>query len=94
MHIGGLTLLPLHAHSQQSDESGQISIQVTEGQRVAVGSISMASEPIQRLISNPAVSLSLRGGRNSDPFNTEAVRVNEAGRTVRGFFISGRGERA
>jgi len=62
----GLTLLPLQAHSQQADETEQLLIQVTEGQRAAVGSNSMASEPIQRLTSNPAVSLSRMGGRGLD----------------------------
>ena len=65
--LGGLTLLPLQAHSQQADETEQLLIQVTEGQRAAVGSSSMASEPIQRLTSNPAVSLSRMGGRGLEP---------------------------
>ena len=65
--LGSLTLLPLQAHSQQADETEQLLIQVTEGQRAAVGSASMASEPIQRLTSNPAVSLSRMGGRGLEP---------------------------
>ena len=65
--LGGLTLLPLQANSQQADVTEQLLIQVTEGQRAAVGSSSMASEPIQHLSSNPAVSLSRMGGRGLEP---------------------------
>jgi iron complex outermembrane receptor protein len=65
--LSGLTLLPLQAHSQQADETEQLLIQVTEGQRTAVGSANMASEPVQRLTSNPAVSLSRMGGRGLEP---------------------------
>ncbi|MCL1477273.1 MULTISPECIES: TonB-dependent receptor [unclassified Marinobacter] len=65
--LSGLTLLPLQAHSQQADETEQLLIRVTEGQRAAVGLASMASEPIQRLTSNPAVSLSRMGGRGLEP---------------------------
>src|SRR5680860_1115546 len=65
--LSGLTLLPLQAHSQQADETELLLIQVTEGQRAAVGLASMASEPIQRLTSNPAVSLSRMGGRGLEP---------------------------
>jgi iron complex outermembrane receptor protein len=35
--LGGLTLLPLYAHSQQTDLVDQLLIQVTEGQRTEVG---------------------------------------------------------
>ncbi|WP_018405313.1 TonB-dependent receptor domain-containing protein [Marinobacter gelidimuriae] len=65
--LGGLTLLPLYAHSQQADPVDPLLIQVTEGQRVEVGTNSMASEPVQRLTSDPAVSLSRMGGRGLEP---------------------------
>jgi iron complex outermembrane receptor protein len=65
--LGGLTLLPLYAHGQQTDPVDQLLIQVTEGQRTEVGITHIVSEPVRRLASDPAVSLSRMGGRGLEP---------------------------
>lgn len=62
----GLVSLPAGVLAQESSPDLPV-IHVTEGQSIEEASSTLASEPVERLSSDPSVSLSRMGGRGLEP---------------------------